>query len=135
MADARTGRVVGLELFGRRDLFEKLQEKLVEGYTLDLVINRGEEADKGDLKDVSEKDVEAFIKRAQEGTSKYEDTPGSGRGLDLVSGTLKGKGVAVAENVIHISIQDVRPNPVPARPIVGDESPAPQPMPAPPRVR
>jgi len=132
VADARTGRVVGLELFGRRDLFEKLQVKLVEGYTLDLVVNRGEDADKGDLKDVTEKDVEAFIKRAQEGESKYEDTPGSGRGIDLVSGTLKGKGVAVSENVIHLSTQDVRPVPVPAKPIVGDEPPAPTPRP--PRV-
>jgi len=32
VADARTGKVVGLELFGRRDLFDGLQEKLIEGY-------------------------------------------------------------------------------------------------------
>ena len=38
IADARTGRVVGLEVFGRRDLFENLQDKLVEGYAVDLVL-------------------------------------------------------------------------------------------------
>ena len=117
VADARSGRVVGLELFGRRDLFERLQEKLIEGYALDLVPPSGEWND-ADAKKVTEKDVEAFIARVLEGTSKYEDTPGSGRGIDLVSGTIRGKGVALAENAIHLSIQDLQPPVTPAKPFV-----------------
>jgi len=117
VADARTGRVVGMELFGRRDLFEKLQDKLVEGYATDLVL-AADEAGKTEEKKVTAADVEAFIRQAAEGTNRYEDTPGSGRGLDLVSGTLRGKGVALGGDVIHLSIQDLRPEPAPVRPIV-----------------
>lgn len=119
VADARTGRVVGLELFGRRDLFERLQSKLIEGYTTDLVLAAGPWK-QNDAKKVNETDVRAFIDRAIEGTSRYEDTPGSGRGIDLVSGTLRGKGVALGSSAIHLSIQDLRPAPTPARPIVND---------------
>jgi hypothetical protein len=117
VADARTGRVVGLELFGRRDLFEKLQAKLVEGYALDLV-----PADtpwkEADATAVTEKDVQAFITRVRGGTNKYEETPGGGRGIDLVIGTIRGKGVSEGDSVIHISIQDVKPVVRPVRPIV-----------------
>jgi hypothetical protein len=129
VADSRTGRVVGLELFGRRDLFERLQEKLIEGYALDLV-PADAAGDDADAKKVTEKDVEAFIARVLEGTSRYEETPGSGRGIDLVSGTIHGKGVAVGESAIHLSIQDLQANPTPVRPIV---NPPPTPR-DPPRV-
>jgi hypothetical protein len=115
VADSRTGRVVGLELFGRRDLFERLQEKLIEGYALDLV---PADAAGDDAKKMTEKDAEAFIARVLEGTSRYEETPGSGRGIDLTSGTIHGKGVAVGESAIHLSIQDLQANPTPVRPIV-----------------
>ena len=118
-ADARTGRVVGLELFGCRALFAKLQAKLIEGYTTDLVIGHAA-WDRKVAKEVTRKDVEAFIGRARAGSSKYEDTPGSGRGIDLVSGTLKGKGVVLGRHGIHLSIQDVMPTVTPARPIVNE---------------
>jgi len=117
VADGRTGRVVGLELFGRRDLFERLQEKLIEGYALDLVPASGEWKE-ADAKKVTEKDVEAFIARVLDGTSKYEDTPGSGRGIDLVSGTIRGKGVALGTIAIHLSIQDLQAPLTPAKPFV-----------------
>lgn len=118
VADSRTGRVVGLELFGRRDLFAALQAKLIEGYTTDLVIAAGR-WDKRGGKKVTDKDVKAFIRQALNGTSKYEDTSGSGRGIDLVSGRLRGKGVALGRCAIHLSIQDGRPvKPLPARPII-----------------
>jgi len=122
VADARTGRVVGLELFGRRDLFERLQEKLIEGYALDLVQASGE-WNEADAKKVTEKDVDAFIARVLEGTSKYEDTPGSGRGIDLTSGTIRGRGVALGDSAIHLSVQDLRSPMTPAKPIV-DRPPA-----------
>jgi hypothetical protein len=67
--------------------------------------------------------VEAFIVRVLEGTSKYEDTPGSGRGIDLTSGTVRGKGVALGASAIHISIQDLQSPVTPAKPIV-DRPPA-----------
>jgi len=122
VADTRTGRVVGLELFGCRHLFEKLQEKLVEGYALDLVPadSHWKEAD---AKKVTEKDVEAFIAHVLEGSSKYEDTPGSGRGIDLTSGTIRGKGVVLGTSVIHLSIQDLQPPPTPVKPIVDPSAP------------
>jgi len=121
VADARTGMVVGLELFGRRDLFDALQAKLIEGYATDLVIAADKRrTDKP--KKVAKKQVEAFIRRALDGASKYEDTPGSGRGIDLVSGRLRGKGVALGKHAIHLSIQDVRPEVTPARPIVRPRS-------------
>lgn len=119
VGDLRTGRVVGIELFGRRDLFERLQEKLIEGYTTDLVVAGGE-WDEKTAKPITEKDVQAFLQRAAAGKSRYEDTPGSGRGVDLESGTLRGKGVALGGCIIHLSIQDVQPAPTPARPIVGE---------------
>ncbi|MHC4982139.1 MAG: ARPP-1 family domain-containing protein [Planctomycetota bacterium] len=119
VADARTGRVVGVEIFGRRDLFEALQNKLIEGYTTDLVVAAGK-WDEQDAKEVTKDDVKDFIALALKGSSKYEDTPGSGKGIDLVSGTLRGKGVALGEHAIHLSIQDVRPAPTPARPVVDD---------------
>ena len=59
-----------------------------------------------------------FVRRALKGESKYEDTPGSGRGVDLVSGSMRGKGVALGEHAIHLSVQDQRPATTPARPIV-----------------
>jgi len=116
IGDTRTGRIVGLELFGRRDLFESLQEKLIEGYTLDLVLAAGK--DGGETHEITEKDVRAFIDRALAGTSRYEDTSGSGRGLDLESGSLHGKGTAVGETVIHLSIQNLGVPVTPARPNV-----------------
>jgi len=119
VADARTGRVVGLELFGRRDLFERLQDKLVEGYATDLVLAAADWKE-ADSRKVSEDEVDAFIRRALGGTSRYEDTPGSGRGIDLVSGSIRGKGVALGENAIHLSIQDVGSTVTPVRPVVDD---------------
>jgi len=126
VADARTGKVVGLELFGRRDLFDGLQEKLVEGYASDLVLTAAGDA-KAD-KQVPTARVLAFVRRALKGTSGYEDTPGSGRGLTLKAGSVCGKGVAVGEDPIHLSIQDTRPTAVPARPIVDPPRPSPRPV-------
>ncbi len=126
VADARTGRVIGLELFGRRDLFEELQEKLIEGYATDLVVVRGGPDETIERK-VTEQDVAEFVRRVIKGTSKYEDTPGSGRGIDVASGSIKGKGVALGEHAIHVSIQDQRPGTTAAKPIV-DYQRAPQVM-------
>jgi hypothetical protein len=117
VADARTGRVVGLELFGQRVLFEKVEDKLVEGYAMDLVPPDVAWKD-SDGHRVTEKDVEAFIARVLDGTSRYEETPGSGRGIDLVSGTIRGKGVAEGNIIMHISIQDVKAVVTPVKPIV-----------------
>ena len=127
VADARTGKVVGLELFGRRDLFDGLQQKLVEGYAADIVLTAS--AAPAALKDVPTAEVLAFVRRALEGTSGYEDTPGSGRGLDLKSGSVCGKGVAVGGDAIHLSVQDIHPTAVPARPIVDQpQQEAPRPV-------
>jgi len=125
VADARTGHVVGLELFGCRYLFEQLQDKLIEGYNMDIVVGKGDWDAKA-AKQVTAKDIEAYVARALAGTSQYEDTPGSGRGIDLSSGTIKGKGVALGAHAIHLSIQDVRPATTPAKPIVNDR-PEPRP--------
>jgi hypothetical protein len=123
IADARTGRVIGLELFGRRDLFEWLQEKLVEGYAMDVVLAQQVDWKPDQAKPVTEDEVLGFITRALQGSSRYEDTPGSGRGIDLDSGTMKGKGVALGSSAIHLSIQDMRPGTTPARPIVDRPQP------------
>jgi len=94
VADARTGQVVGLEMFGRRDLFDGLQTKLVEGYAADLVLTVSH-WDPKQAKAVATAEVLAFVARTLKGTSGYEDTPGSGRGLGVTSGALVGKGVAL----------------------------------------
>ena len=102
---------------------------MIEGYALDLVIAERHEPKALRDRPLTEKDVTAFIERALAGTSRYEDTPGSGRGIDLESGTLQGKGVALGGCVIHLSVQDVQPAPTPARPIVGDPNrPEPRPL-------
>jgi len=135
IADARTGRAVGLELFSRRDLFENLQDKLVEGYAVDLVLSSDVRAavEAPEAKtEVTEKTIMDCIRQALSGASQYESTPASGRGIDLASGTLHGKGVAVGDMVIHLSIQETRMTAMPAKPIVGDR-PTPQPMPYMPR--
>jgi len=126
IADLRTGRVIGLEVFGRRDLFEDLQDKLVEGYAADLVLVCGTRP--GGKAEVTQKDILAFIRRALSGRSAYEDTPGSGRGLDVRSRDLRGKGVALAGGVVHLSVQRTHRSGV--RPIVEE-----RPLPARPRVR
>jgi len=119
IADARTGRVVGLEVFGRRDLFENLQDKLVEGYAVDVVLTAGGPAPESKPA-IGEKEVAEFIRQALAGGSQYERTPGSGRGVDLASGTLRGKGVSVGEMLIHLSVQDTHMLAMPAKPIVDD---------------
>jgi hypothetical protein len=117
IADARTGRVIGLEVFGRRDLFEGLEDKLVEGYAVDLVLTAAGPAP--DSKPaVGEKEVAEFIRQALAGGSQYERTPGSGRGVDLTSGALRGKGVSVGEMLIHLSVQETKVLATPAKPIV-----------------
>ncbi len=133
VADSRTGRVVGLELFGRRDLFEQLQDKLIEGYATDLVLGKQVVQQKGEPVEVTQKNVRAFIGRALAGTSRYIDTPGSGRGIDLTAGTLKGKGVALGDKVIHLSIQAARKAAQPAKPIVTDPPAQPSTTPVPQR--
>ncbi|MEA3367373.1 MAG: DUF6569 family protein, partial [Planctomycetota bacterium] len=130
VADARTGKVIGLELFGRRDLFDGLQEKLVEGYAADLVLTVADWDPKRG-KGVAEKAIKAFIRRTLKGTSGYEDTPGSGRGIGITSGSLCGKGVALGGDAIHLSVQDTRPKTTPARPIVTPPRPVPRPVPRP----
>ncbi|MBL7139779.1 MAG: hypothetical protein ISS74_02625 [Planctomycetes bacterium] len=130
VADARTGRVMGVELFGRRDLFDGLQEKLVEGYAADLVLTVSQ-WDEKEAKKVAADDVLGFIALALKGTSGYEDTPGSGRGLGLESGSIVGKGVALGDVAIHVSVQDVHPETTPARPIVTPPRPMPPPVPVP----
>jgi len=134
VADARTGKVVGLELFGRRDLFDGLQQKLVEGYAADLVLTASDADDPAPAKDVPTAKVLAFVRRALGGTSGYEDTPGSGRGLTLKSGAICGKGVAVAGDAIHLSVQDTHPKPVPAKPIVDTNEPRQRPQSVRPQV-
>ncbi len=131
VADRRTGRIVGLELFGRRDLFEKLQAKLIEGYAADLVVTRNAAVveENWEASDVKQKAVAAFIGQLlKTGESGYEDTPGSGRGVALKSGRIVGKGVALGETTIHISIQDVQQDATPAKPIVRPERPVPMRM-------
>jgi len=119
IADARTGQVIGLEVFGRRDLFEALQDKLVEGYAVDLVLTSA--AASSDSKaSVSEKDVTEFIQRALAGSSQYGRIPGSGRGVELTSGSLRGKGVSAGEMLIHLSVQETNTLAMPAKPIVDD---------------
>jgi len=117
IADSRTGQVIGLEVFGRRNLFENLQGKLMEGYAADLVLSDAFTAGSKVERAVTEKDVAEFIQRALEGASRYEDTPGSGRGIGLTSGNLLGKGVALAQSVIHLSVQTRGPD-LPVKPIV-----------------
>ncbi len=119
IADARTGRVIGLEVFGRRDLFENLEDKLVEGYAVDLVLTAGEPASESNAA-VGEKDVAEFIQQALAGGSRYERTPGSGRGVELTGGALRGKGVSVGEMLIHLSVQETHMRAQPAKPIVND---------------
>jgi hypothetical protein len=119
VADAYTGRVVGIELFGRRDLFEELQDKLIEGYAADIVLARPV-ADEKEAREIGEKDVQDFIARILSLEVRYEDTPGSGRGIDLSSGALNGKGVALGDHVIHLSIQEMVRKIQPVRPIVTD---------------
>ena len=67
---------------------------------------------------VGEKEVAEFIQRALAGSSQYERTAGSGRGVDLTSGTLRGKGVSAGEMVIHLSVQETHRLATPAKPIV-----------------
>jgi len=122
IADIRTGQVIGLELFGRRDLFANLQGKLMEGYAADLVLSDAFTAGSRVERAVTKKDVAEFIWRALEGSSRYEDTPGSGRRIDLTSGNLLGKGVALAGSVIHLSVQTRGPD-LPAKPIVRPSGP------------
>jgi hypothetical protein len=131
--DLRTGRVVGLELFGNRYLFANLQEKLIQGYTTELVVTAAT-VDEKELREdrVTRRDVEAFIERVAAGTSQYEETAGSGRGIDLSSGNLRGKGVAMGEVLIHLSVQDLQPAVTPAKPIV-EPQPVPVPLPTPAR--
>jgi len=117
VADARTGKVIGLEMFGRRDLFDRLQTKLVEGYAADLVLTVSH-WDPKQAKAVATAEVLAFVVRALKGTSGYEDTPGSGRGIGVASGSIVGKGVALGGKTIHLSVQDIEPHATPARPIV-----------------
>ena len=117
VADARTGKVVGLELFGRRDLFEELQDKLVEGYAADLVVVPAAVEEK-DSHDIGESDIRDFIAKVLSLKVQYEDTPGSGRGVEMSSGTLNGKGVALGDYVIHLSVQEAAPQIQPVRPIV-----------------
>ncbi len=133
VADMRSGRVIGLELFGRRDLFDNLQDKLVEGYASDVILaSRGAGAPIREA-NITEKDVMRFIRKALSGRSTYEDTPGSGRGLDLKSGDLRGKGVAAGAGAVHLSIQRThRPG---VKPIVELPTPRPMPIPTRPRVR
>ena len=131
IADTRTGRVIGLEVFGRRDLFENLQDKLLEGYAADVVLARHRPQVETD---VTGDEVMDFIRLALSGASNYENTPGSGRGIDLRSGAVRGKGVALGETAIHLSIQRMQLEPVPAKPII-DDRPRPLPMPQIPRVR
>jgi hypothetical protein len=119
IADARTGRVIGLEVFGRRDLFEVLQDRLVEGYAVDLVLTAGG-APADSRPAVGEKEVAEFIQRALAGGSRYDRTPGSGRGVELTAGTLRGKGVSVGEMLIHLSVQETNTLGMPAKPIVDD---------------
>lgn len=124
VADARSGRVLGVELFGRRDLFDRLQRKLVEGYATDLVVVARPEAEgEGEAAeaDVPRKAVREFLDRALAGSSQYENTAGSGRGIKLDAEQLAGRGVALGGVAVHVSIQDVRPEPTPVRPIVGEQ--------------
>jgi hypothetical protein len=122
VADARTGKVIGIELFGRRDLFEALQEKLMEGYAADLVLAQTDGTD-AKLMEVDQKAVREFIGRLLSLGCGYEDTPGSGRGIDLAGGTLHGKGVVLGEHVIHLSVQEMAVSIEPVKPIVIERMP------------
>lgn len=92
---------VGAELFGRTELAQDLLPKLLDSYSVDLIVKRPsrEAADNRNQIAIN------FFERIRGAASEYEKTAGSGQGIRLREGDLLGHGVAARGELVHFGVQ------------------------------
>lgn len=118
MAVVIGGRVAGVEIFGDRETFRALRDKLLRSYAVDAMEFAASEKPTPDAGV-----VEAFVRRVQDARLVAKQSVGIGR-LFVIEGGLSGSvltwhGQRAAHGVVHTSLFEE------------SVSPAPTPMPAP----
>lgn len=97
------GRAAGAEFFGRADLASALLPKLLDAYSVDLILKRTTDSRVGGS---SQQDTAiAFFERIRRAGSRRASTPGSGAGISTRSGGLLGDGVSLGGVVVHYGVQ------------------------------
>lgn len=115
MAVVIGGRVAGVEIFGDRETFRALRDKLLRSYAVDAMelTTSGRPASDVGL-------VEAFVRRVQDARLAQKQSVGIGR-LFVIEGGLSGSvltwhGQRAAHGVVHTSLFEESGVPVPMRP-------------------
>jgi hypothetical protein len=100
--DAYARRAVGLEVFGRADLARALLPKLVDAYTVDLVLATKSGPRLNDPPP-SPDVARALLDRVRGAASHHAPTPGAGLGIRLRGGGLVGGGVSLGA-LVHLGV-------------------------------
>jgi len=115
----RRGRALGADFFGSNELALELLPKLLDSYVVDRATL--EEDPRQEETSTQWKEHSPAIELFEEiliAGSRYTDTPGSGRGVRLITGTLAGSGVVLSPHFVHLGVQ-IRtvpePRPAPRR--------------------
>ena len=116
------GRAVGADFIGRSDLALALLPKLLDSYSVDLIVRKHgriiHQAHPGGNNAAIE-----FFKRIQRAGSGRSGTPGSGSGINTRAGGILGDGVSLGGELVHYGAQPQHriipmPRPIPLpRPI------------------
>lgn len=96
-------RAVGAEFFGRPDLAQALLPKILDSYSVDLILKRGAEAPGGGGQ--PQDAAIAFFQRIQRAGSNRVPTAGSGAGMRTRDAGLLGDGVSLSDAVVHYGVQ------------------------------
>lgn len=115
MAVVIGGRVAGVEIFGDRETFARLRDKLLRSYAVDAmecIVDEKPAPDAGL--------VEAFVRRFQDAQLVVKQSVGIGR-LFGIEGGLCGSALTwheqrAAHSVVHISLFEEATAPIPMRP-------------------
>jgi len=92
------GKVMVADIFSNRDIFKKLWSKLLESYVAEAIRRQ--------KKDVSSKIVtgEMLLKACNMATIKLDDSPGSGKQVEISSSVVKGSGILLKNTPLHIDL-------------------------------
>jgi hypothetical protein len=97
------GRALGAAFFGRADLARALLPKVLDSYTVDVVIKQGRPAPPPGV-DPQQVAID-FFERVRRGGSRHAATPGAGTGIRTQSPGLVGDGVGFGDALVHYAVQ------------------------------
>jgi len=87
------------DLFGNRELFDKLWPKLLKSYLLEALSKGGDS-----LPDISTKDIREYLAHVSDSSIKGSDAPGEGVLMKIESSWITGSALTFENDLVHCDI-------------------------------